>query len=67
MKRQGLDGYQVARQFTRDGNLKNVFIIAISGYSPDMFSGRPTRWDFDHYITKPVDFKKLLPLLGKTA
>ena len=38
----GLDGYQVARQFRSDDNLKDVFIIAISGYSPDMFRERST-------------------------
>ncbi len=63
----GLDGYQVARQFRSDDRLKNVFIIAISGYSPDMFLERSTPGDFDHYFTKPVDFKTLLPLLGKPS
>jgi CheY-like chemotaxis protein len=63
----GLDGYQVARHFRNDDILKDVFIIAISGYSADMFSARSTPGDFDHYFTKPVDFNTLLPLLGKTA
>jgi CheY-like chemotaxis protein len=62
----GLDGYQVARQFRTDDQLKGVFIIAISGYAPDMFLGRSTPGDFDHHFTKPVDFKTLLPLLGTT-
>jgi CheY-like chemotaxis protein len=61
-----LDGYRVARLFRSDEQLKGVFIIAISGYSPDMFLERSTPGDFDHYFTKPVDFKTLLPLLGKT-
>ena len=42
----GLDGYQVARHFRSDGRLKDVFIIAISGYSPDMFSGTLDTWRF---------------------
>lgn len=61
----GLDGYQVARQFRSDDQLKAVFIIAISGYSHDMFLQRYTPGDFDHYLTKPVDFKTLLPLISK--
>ena len=63
----GMDGYQVARQFRSDDKLKDVFIIAISGYSPDMFLGRSTTADFDHYFTKPVDFKTLLPLINKSV
>ena len=63
----GLDGYQVARQFRSDDELKDVFIIAISGYSPDMFRGRSTQADFDHYFTKPVDFKTLLSLIHKAG
>lgn len=60
-----LNGYQVARQFRGDDNLKNVFIVAISGYSPDMFSGHSAPADFDHYFTKPVDFTTLLSLIHK--
>jgi DNA-binding response OmpR family regulator len=63
----GLDGYQVARQFRSDDRLKNVFIIAISGYSPDMFSERSTQWDFDRYFTKPVDFGTLVSLIHKAG
>jgi CheY-like chemotaxis protein len=37
------DGYQVARHFRGDDQLKDVFIIAVSGYSPDMGSGCSTR------------------------
>jgi two-component system OmpR family response regulator len=63
----GLDGYQVARQFRSDDTLKDVFIIAVSGYSPDMFQGRSTPGDFDHYFTKPVDFPTLLSLIHKAG
>lgn len=60
----GLNGYQVARHFRSDGQLKDVFIIAISGYSPDMFSELAAQGDFDHYFTKPVDLETLLPLIS---
>jgi CheY-like chemotaxis protein len=62
-----LDGYQVARKFRSDDQLKTVCIIAISGYSPDMFLRRTTPGDFDHYLTKPVDFTTLLPLIHKAC
>lgn len=61
----GLDGYQVARKFRSDDRLNNVFIIAISGYSTDMFVKRTTKGDFDHYFTKPVEFRTILPLIAR--
>ena len=63
----GLDGYQVARHFRSDDQLKDVFIIAISGYSPDMLSGPSLQWNFDRYFTKPLDFTTLLPLIRELA
>jgi DNA-binding response OmpR family regulator len=59
----GLNGYEVAGQFRDDETLKNVLIIAISGYSPDMVRGRWTKQHFDHYLVKPVEFRTLLPLI----
>jgi CheY-like chemotaxis protein len=50
-----------------DGKLKDVFIIAISAYSPDMLRGRYDQSIFNHYLVKPVDFKTLLPLLRNVA
>ncbi len=61
----GMDGFQVAEQIRGDPAFKNVFIIAISGYSPDMFPGRSTRAGFDHHLVKPVDFQTLISLLAR--
>jgi CheY-like chemotaxis protein len=63
----GLNGYQVARQFRSDESLKKVLIIAISGYSPDMYPGRFQQEHFDHYLVKPVDFRALIPLISRTT
>ncbi len=59
----GLDGFQVARHFRTDDRLKDVHIIGISGYSPEMMSDRSALADFNHYLVKPVDFGALLPLI----
>jgi CheY-like chemotaxis protein len=62
----GLNGYQVAEQFRSDERLKHVPIIAISGYSANMFSARYELGNFDQYLVKPVDFRTLLSLLSRT-
>lgn len=59
----GLDGFQVARHFRTQERLKNVHIIGISGYSPEMVADQSTMADFNHYLVKPVDFGTLLPLI----
>jgi len=59
----GIDGFQVAEQLRSEPELKHVFIIAISGYGPDMLQGRARRAGFDHHLVKPVDFKTILSLL----
>ncbi len=61
----GLDGYEVARLFRSDERLKDVRIIGVSGYAPDMFPERFKAGDFDYYLIKPVDFRTLLPLIVK--
>ncbi len=59
----GMDGYQVAEQLRSDPELKDVVIIAVSAYSPDLHPSpsRPAR--FNHHLTKPVGLESLLPLL----
>jgi CheY-like chemotaxis protein len=59
----GMDGFEVARQMRNDPALRHVFLIAMSGYSPDMFPGGSQLPGFDHYLVKPVDFQTITSLL----
>lgn len=59
----GLDGYQVAERIRGDGELNRVIIIGISAYGPGDKAGGGRQAHFDHYLTKPVDIKSVLPLL----
>jgi len=61
----GMDGFQVAEQMRNDPVLEDVFIIAISGYDPDMFPERSRGAGFDHHLVKPVEFRTILSLLGR--
>jgi CheY-like chemotaxis protein len=53
----------VAEQLRGDPDLDDVVIIAVSGYSPDMYATRSRPARFDHHLTKPVGLETLLPLL----
>jgi CheY-like chemotaxis protein len=59
----GLDGYEVAEHLRSDADLDDMVIIAVSGYSPDMYPDQSRTARFDHYLTKPVGLETLLPLL----
>jgi CheY-like chemotaxis protein len=61
----GMDGSEVAEQIRGEPAFKNIVIIAISAYGPDMFQGRSTRAGFDHHLVKPVDFQTLISLLAR--
>ena len=61
----GMGGFQVAEQIRGDPSLKDINIIAISGYGPEMFRGRSGRAGFDHHLVKPVDFNSLVSLLAR--
>ncbi len=60
----GLDGFLVAEQLRNDANLKDIFIIAMSGYNPEMYEERSRRAYFDRHLVKPVDLQEINSLLS---
>jgi CheY-like chemotaxis protein len=60
-----LDGYQVAQRLRSDDRLKDVRIIAVSGYGQDSDRDRSRAAGMDHHLTKPVDIDDLIALLAR--
>ncbi len=58
-----MDGYQVARAFRSDADLRDTFLVAITGY--DMFRDKQRAADagFDIHLTKPPDFEVIERIL----
>jgi two-component system, chemotaxis family, CheB/CheR fusion protein len=63
----GLDGYAVARRLRRDTNLKNAFLIAVSGYGTAADRSRARDAGFDRHLLKPVDPAALQRMLAELA
>lgn len=61
----GLDGFGVARELRADNELRQVRLIAISGYGQEEDRRRAREAGFDLHLTKPVDPSDLLQLLHK--
>lgn len=58
----GMDGYELATRLKERTDTGNALFIAISGLKRRQHPARG-KDDFDHYFTKPVDFRALLALL----
>jgi CheY-like chemotaxis protein len=62
----GMDGYEVATALRAEELLKDVVIIAVSGYGREQDRRSSRAAGFDHHLVKPVDFNALLSLIGRT-
>ena len=63
VKLPGLDGYEVAEQIREDGALADTIIIAISAYRLAQQPSLPRKTHFDHHLTKPFEWERLLKIL----
>ena len=59
----GLDGYQVAQWIRQQASLKDVLLVAVTGYGQDSDRQRSKDAGFDHHLVKPVDFDEVERLL----
>lgn len=60
----GIDGYEVARRLRERPALKDVLIVAISGYGQEDDRKRSRQVGVDHHLVKPVDLQLLRGILA---
>jgi CheY-like chemotaxis protein/two-component sensor histidine kinase len=60
----GLDGYEVAHQVRRDPDLRDLTLIALTGWGQEQDRRRTREAGFDHHLVKPVDLEVLKTLLA---
>src|SRR5262249_16434600 len=64
----GIDGYEVARRIRKDPDLKDVVLVALTGYGREEDKRQARAAGFDHYLVKPVHpdaLDQLVAQLGK--
>ena len=59
----GLNGYEVARRLRQDPQLKDVRLVAMTGYGDEADRQLAQEAGFDRHVVKPVDFPKVEELL----
>jgi signal transduction histidine kinase/ActR/RegA family two-component response regulator len=59
----GIDGFEVARRFREDARLKDVLLVALTGYGQDDDRRRSQEAGFNAHLVKPVELETLHAIL----
>jgi len=59
-----LDGYEVARRVRLDTRVRDMVLIAVTGWGQENDKARAQTAGFDLHFTKPVEPTQLMDLLG---
>ncbi|HEX7446595.1 MAG TPA: response regulator [Pirellulales bacterium] len=60
----GMDGYEVARLVRSDGELRNISLVALTGWGQDEDRRRSREAGFDMHLVKPAAHDELRNLLS---
>jgi len=59
-----VDGLQLAKWFRREPSLKNVLLVALTGFGQDSDRQRTAEAGFDRHLVKPVRFAEIERILA---
>ena len=63
----GLNGYEVAKRIRQHPVLKNVELVAMTGYGQETDRQRSQEAGFDHHLVKPARFEQLQQILATVS
>lgn len=63
----GLDGLEVARRLRADPDLRDPFLVALTGYEQQSDRVRTREAGLDYHLVKPIDFDTLFGILDDPA
>ena len=63
----GLNGFEIAKQIRLQPALKNIVLIALTGYGQESDRLRSHEAGFDYHLVKPSDFSKVLQILATVS
>lgn len=59
----GMDGYEVARRLRQEPSLKDIVLVAMTGYGQESDRQRSKEAGFNHHLVKPVNPQELQEIL----
>ncbi|RYF37530.1 MAG: response regulator, partial [Comamonadaceae bacterium] len=60
----GMDGYETRRRLAAEGESRETFMVAMTGYGNEEDKRRTRSAGFDAHLTKPVELEALVRLLN---
>ena len=63
----GLNGYEVAKRIRQEPTLKNVVLVAVTGYGQDADRQTSRHAGFDHHLVKPALMEQLEQILATVS
>ena len=62
-----LDGFEVAKRIRQEPLLRDIVLVAVTGYRQAADRQRVLEAGFDHYLVKPADFEKVRQILAEVT
>ncbi|MHB1036905.1 MAG: hybrid sensor histidine kinase/response regulator [Pirellulales bacterium] len=62
-----LDGFEVAKRIRQQPVLRDIVLVAITGYGQESDRQHSQEAGFDHYLVKPADFQKVRQILASVS
>ena len=63
----GMNGFEVAKRLRQEPVLRNVVLIALTGYGEAAARNRSQEAGFDHHLVKPTEFESVEEILANVA
>jgi CheY-like chemotaxis protein len=63
----GLDGFEVAKRLRLQSDLRDVVLVAMTGYGQETDKQRSQEAGFNHHLVKPVDFETVQQILAAVS
>ena len=63
----GLNGFEVAKRIREQPTLKNIVLVALTGYGHESELRRSDEAGFDLHLVKPTDFLKIKEILASVS
>ena len=63
----GLNGYEVAKRLRQDPGLKDVVLVALTGYGQNADRQAPMEAGFNHHLVKPARLEQLQQILAAVS
>jgi CheY-like chemotaxis protein len=63
----GLNGYEVAKRMRQDPVLKELVLVAMTGYGQETDRQHSREAGFDHHLVKPARFEQIQKILANVS